>query len=380
MSSSEAFDRDKPASLIGLSAEKMLHYVSKGNGVDKVVKRLDMFLKQREKAARESSAERAAEPPRGKQPRAGESTPPPRNGKSPSPPLTSCTCIAAAGASATAAFATGALTSCTCIAGAGASATAAFATGADTTPKGASKKGKADKEAPQEQARMGATVVGGSRSSTDCRLKEFHEVNAGRMPEPVGKRQQAGGKKQPNAWQADEVERLREGVSKFGRDWVSVAMHVRTRTNSDCYTKLQKEAAAGRMEAPAGKRQLTTRTAWQADEVERLREGVSKFGRDWVSVAMHVRTSTNSDCLAKLQYEVKAGRMEAPAGKKKAPNAWQADEVERLREGVSKFGRDWVSVAMHVRTRTAMDCLLRVDFFNKVQFEVKAGRMEDTAG
>ncbi len=351
---SEAFDRDKPASFIGLFAENMLYCMSKGNDVDKVVKRLDRFLKRRDKAARESSAERAAEPPRGKQPRAGKSTPPPPTGKSPSPPLPSCTCIAAAGASAT----------------------AAVATGADTTLKGAHKKGKADKEAPQEPARMGATVVGGSRSNTDCRLKAFHEVNAGRMPEPGGKRQQAGGKKQWNAWQADEVERLREGVSKFGRDWVSVATHVRTRTKTVCFHKVQLEAAAGRMEDPAGKRQLTTRTAWQADEVERLREGVSKFGRDWFSVAMHVRTRTKSNCFNKVQFEIAGGRMEDPAGKRqqKQTTAWTKQEVARLMAAVQKNGRDWLLVAADVGTRSNNECSA------KVIVEVAAGRMQEVPG
>jgi hypothetical protein len=65
---SGAFDRDKPASAIGLYAEMMLRYVSKGADVNKLVKRLDRLAKRREEAELETLvAERADEPARSNQ-------------------------------------------------------------------------------------------------------------------------------------------------------------------------------------------------------------------------------------------------------------------------------------------------------------------------
>jgi hypothetical protein len=173
---SEAFDGDKPASAIGLYAEMMLRYVSKGNDVEMVVKRLDKFVKRREKAARENSAERtaeparseqpsaerAAEPARSEQPRAGKSTPPPRAGKSPSPPLPSC--VAAAGTSATAAVATGPFAAATaaCQAAARGSSTGeprSPSRGSATRSPRSPSRGSATRSSPRRKSPWDATLV-----------------------------------------------------------------------------------------------------------------------------------------------------------------------------------------------------------------------------
>ena len=105
-------------------------------------------------------------------------------------------------------------------------------------------------------------------------------------------------------WGSAEVARLCAAVEKHGRDWESVAGMVGTRTKPQCQKKVVVEVKAGRMEEPEGKQ-----VAWHNEEVDRLYKAVEKYGRDWKSVAGMVGTRTTKQCRAKVEVEVKAGRM-----------------------------------------------------------------------
>jgi len=59
-------------------------------------------------------------------------------------------------------------------------------------------------------------------------------------------------KSDTNRLRAEEVDRLCEAVEKHGRDWVSVAGMVGTKTKLQCRKKVQKEVNAGRMKQPEG--------------------------------------------------------------------------------------------------------------------------------
>ena len=113
----------------------------------------------------------------------------------------------------------------------------------------------------------------------------------------------------------------------------------------------------------------TNKGVWGNAEMERLCAAVEKYGRDWESVAGMVGTRTTKQCRAKVDAEVKAGRMKEAEGKSEM-NDWHNDEVDLLREAVGKHGRDWKSVAGMVGTRTKQQCT------NKVKGEVNAGRIK----
>jgi hypothetical protein len=213
-----------------------------------------------------------------------------------------------------------------------------------------------------------------TRSKKDCCTKAMKEVAAGRMPEPERKAVR-------NPWTDTETQRLHTAVAKFGRDWVKIASFVGTRSNQDCYKKMQKEVATGRMQEPDSKLKLEhPRVIWSPAEVQRLHEGVKLHGRNWIAVAEFVgSTRTNRDCSKKMDKEVRAGRMAEPDGKKgngattgdgkPKSRPWSKEEVDKLYLAVGRFGCDWVSVAQTVASRSRQLCRA------KAKKEVLAGRL-----
>ena len=71
------------------------------------------------------------------------------------------------------------------------------------------------------------------------------KVDAGRMQKPGGKQV---------SWSKTELLKLMQAVGRHGRDWVSVSRDVGSKTRHQCFDKVKKELAAGRMQEPVGKR------------------------------------------------------------------------------------------------------------------------------
>jgi hypothetical protein len=68
------------------------------------------------------------------------------------------------------------------------------------------------------------------------------------------KRMQKSGGKQVS-WSRTEHLKLMQAVDRHGRDWVSVSRDVGRKTSLQCYNKVIKKVAAGRMEEPGGKQE-----------------------------------------------------------------------------------------------------------------------------
>jgi hypothetical protein len=177
-------------------------------------------------------------------------------------------------------------------------------------------------------------------------------------------------KRVPQQWSERELRALHAAVAKFGRDWDLVSAWVgSTRSNQDCISKVKLEVKSGRMTAPAGKR---PRSSWSTAELEQLEDAVAQHGRSWAAVAKAVgRTSNN--CRLKYRREEEAGRI---AGQDRVRRVrWTERELELLRAGLAKYGRNWERVSAHVGSnRSAHDCC------GKIKSEVVRGRMAEPAG
>jgi hypothetical protein len=171
-------------------------------------------------------------------------------------------------------------------------------------------------------------------------------------------------------WSAGELRLLRVAVRRHGRDWAAVARGVGSKTNVQCHDKVSKEARAGRMQEPGGKR---FRNPWSKAELVKLRMAVGQHGRDWVAVSRDVRSKTREQCNGKVDKEVAAGRMQEPGGKQ-VRDSWSKAELLRLSNAVSRHGRNWVAVSRDVGSKTREQCI------RKVAAEVAAGRMQEPGG
>ncbi len=67
----------------------------------------------------------------------------------------------------------------------------------------------------------------GSRTTQQYVNKVKKEVAAGRMQEPVGKREQG-------SWSQAELVQLKAAVDRHGRDWASVSRDVGSKTRLQC--------------------------------------------------------------------------------------------------------------------------------------------------
>jgi hypothetical protein len=227
---------------------------------------------------------------------------------------------------------------------------------------------RAGVEAHSSNWKRVAAEVASSKTADDCRRQAFQEVTENKLVEPFGLRRV---RHKRTAWSTDEVERLHQALEKHGRSWTEVAAYVRTRSNEDCRKKSAKEVTAGALPEPAGRKKAQRPAQyWFREEMLRLKEAVKKHGRAWDKVAEHVGgTRTAQDCINKVNKEVAHGRMNEPDGKVSQP-IWSAHEVEKLREGVMQYGRQWVAIAAHVGSRTAIECRL------KTTREIAAGRSQ----
>ena len=157
------------------------------------------------------------------------------------------------------------------------------------------------KEAVQRLGRDWIAVAHyvGTKTSKQCFHKVREEVQRGRIEDPGIKRTQL-------QWTTDEVVRLRQAVRTYGRDWVTVARELAPRTAAMCQRKMDKEIAAGRAEElGAAKR---PRFEWTEEELLRLQQAVEKNGRRWMAVSRLVKTKSNQQCYHKVQTEIAAGR------------------------------------------------------------------------
>jgi hypothetical protein len=145
----------------------------------------------------------------------------------------------------------------------------------------------------------------GTKTSKQCFHKVREEVQRGRFEDPALKRPQA-------AWTAEEVARLMQAVKDRGRDWTSVARDMDPRTPAMCQRKFDKEIAAGRSDGLGASKR--PRNEWTDAELQHLYEAVEKHGRRWMAVARAVKTKSNQQCYHKVQTEVAAGRWKQVVG------------------------------------------------------------------
>jgi hypothetical protein len=134
--------------------------------------------------------------------------------------------------------------------------------------------------------------------------------------------------------------------------------------------KLKFEVAAGRMEEPGGKRE---QESWSQAELIQLKAAVDRHGRDWVSVLRDVGSKTKKQCLDKVKKEISAGRMQEPGGKQDR-ESWSQAELVQLKASVDRHGCDWAAVSRDVGSKTRLQCR------KKVFCEFAAGRMPVPGG
>ncbi len=141
----------------------------------------------------------------------------------------------------------------------------------------------------------------------------------------------------PSTWSAGELRLLLVAVRRHGRDWAAVASSVGSKSRQQCIIKVNVEVAAGRMQEPAGKQ---VRDSWSKVELGALKRAVALHARDWDAVACSVRSKTRQQCFRKVAKEVAAGRMQEPGGKQ-LKESWRKVELGALKRAVALHGRDW---------------------------------------
>ncbi len=172
-----------------------------------------------------------------------------------------------------------------------------------------------------------------------------------------------GNARRRRVWLKEEMDLLREAVAKYGRDWIAVSRHVGTRNNVQCQMKVTKEAQMGRIAEPGDKMK---RGNWTPEETQKLKDAIEAHGRDWVAVSKFVGTKTREQCSMKSYIETVMGRMSEPSNKRTLAT-WTPSEVLKLNVAVARYGRDWVTAAHEVGTKTSMQCR------EKARSQVSAG-------
>ncbi len=92
---------------------------------------------------------------------------------------------------------------------------------------------------------------------------------------------------------------------------VSVPPIVGSKAGDQRVSDVTAKVDAGRMQKPGGKQ-----VSWSRTEHLKLMQAVDRHGRDWVSVSRNVGSKTNKQRLNKVKFEVAAGRMQEPEGKR----------------------------------------------------------------
>jgi hypothetical protein len=147
-------------------------------------------------------------------------------------------------------------------------------------------------------------------------------------------------------WTAEEDGKLFVAVTKYGKDWVAVAVLVPGRTNEQCRARWASCLDPG-MNRATGK--------WTAEEDAKLIEGAQKHGKDWVAVATLVPGRSNKDCRSRWAENLEPNTNHA----KQRRGKWTAEEDAKLFDAVTKYGKDWVAVAALVSGRSKKDCCSR---------------------
>ena len=68
------------------------------------------------------------------------------------------------------------------------------------------------------------------------------------------------------------------------------------------------------MQEPGGKQERGE--SWSQAELIQLKAAVDRHGRDWAAVTRDVGSKTKQQCKNQVQFEVAAGRMQEPVGKR----------------------------------------------------------------
>jgi hypothetical protein len=147
-------------------------------------------------------------------------------------------------------------------------------------------------------------------------------------------------------WTAEEDGKLFVAVTKYGKDWVAVAVLVPGRTSEQCRARWASCLDPG-MNRATGK--------WTAEEDAKLIEGAQKHGKDWVAVAALVPGRSNKDCRSRWAQNLDPNTNHA----KRRRGKWTAEEDAKLFDAVTKYGKDWVAVAALVSGRSKKDCCSR---------------------
>ncbi len=141
-------------------------------------------------------------------------------------------------------------------------------------------------------------------------------------------------------WSADEDERLRALVERFGTDWLRVASGLAARTPAQCLHRWQKS------------RDPTIRRAkWQPDEDVQLRIATEAYGRgNWALIARHVHGRTDVQCRERYVNVLDPLVNNEP---------FTPDEDARLLALADEHDCSWTKVAQHMPGRTDGACWRR---------------------
>jgi hypothetical protein len=151
-------------------------------------------------------------------------------------------------------------------------------------------------------------------------------------------------------WIREEDVKLTEAVKKHGTHWVVVAAQVPGRTNDQCRARWTQT-----LDPTNGKKT----GKWALREDAKLTEAVKKHGNDWLSVAAMVPGRTNQQCMSRWTktldpaYWMKdkwTPALDSIYGK--IAGKWTPAEDARLTEALKRHGKDWVSIAAMVPSRT----------------------------
>lgn len=215
-------------------------------------------------------------------------------------------------------------------------------------------------------------------------------------------------------WTPKEITYLKEGVAAKGRKWSEIRKSfdfADSRTSVDLKDKWRGLVRSGKEEDP----DITTRrkrVPWTKEEIEFLKEGVEKFGYEWVKIKggyKFAETRTNVDLkdkwrgllrkkevepienphpvvksavvVAVVQGVAKEGNEEnmekasvVPVGPTRQRKSWSKQDVENLKKGVKMYGKEWLLILSEFSFSKPR---VNTDLRDKWRSLVRGGSVED---